>query len=128
MSNQAARAGDTVLNDRAHCHAPIHPPAPVPTPLAHPPQPLAILTGCQTVNIGGMPAARVGDRTLPCAPPGCIPAGPGTVARGSATVTIGGQFAARVGDIVSFPACIGPIPSTTGKVLGPGCPTVTIGG
>jgi uncharacterized Zn-binding protein involved in type VI secretion len=80
------------------------------------------------VNIGGMPAARVGDRTLPCAPPGCIPAGPGTVARGSATVTIGGQFAARVGDIVSFPACIGPIPSTTGKVLGPGCPTVTIGG
>ena len=47
--------------------------------------------GASTVNIGGMPAARVGDK-LVCVGP------PDTIAAGSATVNIGGKAAARVGD------------------------------
>ena len=39
----AARIGDQILQDAPHCHAPIHPAAPVPTPTPHPAMPLAIL-------------------------------------------------------------------------------------
>jgi hypothetical protein len=66
-----------VLQDSPHCHAPIHPPAPVPTPSAHPALPLAIIKGAPTVLIGGMPAARLSDTTAPCVLPGCVPGGPG---------------------------------------------------
>jgi uncharacterized Zn-binding protein involved in type VI secretion len=128
-SASAARIGDSVMHDAPHCHAPIHPPAPVPTPLPHPPQPIPIVgAGCATVLIGGLPAARLTDMTAPCVPPGCVPGGPGTIARGSATVLIGKLPAARVGDLVSFPGCVAPIPSPTGKVVSPGCPKVLIGG
>jgi uncharacterized Zn-binding protein involved in type VI secretion len=47
---------------------------------------------------------------------------------GSATVMIGKMPAARVGDLTMHPSCVAPIPSPTGKVLPPGCPTVIIGG
>jgi hypothetical protein len=36
--------------------------------------------------------------------------------------------AARVTDVVSFPGCVTAIPCPTGKVMGPGSPTVMIGG
>src|SRR5947199_10840682 len=67
--------------------------------------------GCPTVLIGMMPAARVGDM-LTCVGP------PDVIAMGSTTVLIGGQPAARLLD----PTAHG------GVIVGPGCPTVMIGG
>jgi uncharacterized Zn-binding protein involved in type VI secretion len=64
--------------------------------------------GCPTVNIGGMPAARVGDM-LTCTGP------PDTIAAGSGTVKIGGVPAARMGDSTAH-----------GGVIVAGCPTVII--
>lgn len=128
MGNPAARMGDNVLQDNPHCHATIHPPAPVPTPSAHPAIPLAIITGAPTVLIGNQPAARVTDTTVICTLPACVPGGPGIVVKGSATVLIQGLPAARVGDLTSHPVCVAPIPGPVGKILPPGCPTVLIGG
>lgn len=128
MGLPAVRIGDDVLQDSPHCHAPIHPAALVPTPLPHPPMPLPIITGAPTVLIGGMPAARVTDVTEPCLLPSCVPGGPGVIVKGSVTVTICGMPAARVGDLTTHDACIGPIPGPVGTVIGPGCPTVLIGG
>jgi uncharacterized Zn-binding protein involved in type VI secretion len=124
----AARMGDMVLQDAPHCHAPIHPPAPVPTAVPHPALPLPIIKGVPTVLIGGQPAATVTSNTGPCMLPGCVPGGPGMVMKGSATVMIGGLPAARVGDMTNHPSCVAPIPSPVGKILPPGCPTVMIGG
>lgn len=128
MSKPAARVTDQVLQDAPHCHAPIHPPALVPAPVPHPAMPLVILTGCFTVMIGNMPAATATSQTAPCILAGCVPGGPGLVTLGSATVLIGGLPAARVGDMTAHAACVAPIPSPTGKILPPGCPTVLIGG
>lgn len=64
--------------------------------------------GCPTVNIAGMPAARVGDM-LTCTGP------PDTIAAGSATVKIGGMPAARMGDSTAH-----------GGIIVAGCPTVII--
>jgi uncharacterized Zn-binding protein involved in type VI secretion len=47
---------------------------------------------------------------------------------GSATVLIGGLPAARVGDQTLHASCVAPIPSPTGMIMPPGCPTVIIGG
>lgn len=124
----AARMGDQILQDAPHCHAPIHPAAPVPTPTPHPAMPLAIIKGQPNVLIGNMPAARVSDLSQPCVLAGCVPGGPGMIAKGSATVLIGGLPAARVGDLTAHTACVAPIPSPVGKILPPGCPTVIIGG
>lgn len=128
MSKPAARMTDLVMQDAPHCHAPIHPAAPTPTPVAHPALPLAIIKGAPNVLIGGAPAARVSDQTAPCTLPGCVPGGPGMIAKGSATVMIGGLPAARVNDLTSHPSCVAPIPGPVGKVLPPGCVTVMIGG
>lgn len=127
MGSPAARVGDFARHNTPHCHAAIHPPAPVPTPLAHAPIPYAIQGGCSTVKIGGQAAVRVGDATMNCNIPGCVPGGPGIVVAGSATVTIGGKPAARVGDVVSYPSCVGPIPCTVATIVAPGSQTVTIG-
>ncbi|HWA24627.1 MAG TPA: PAAR domain-containing protein [Lacunisphaera sp.] len=124
----AARMGDMVKQDAPHCHAPIHPAAPVPTPTPHPAMPLAIIKGQPNVMIGGKPAARMTDMTAPCMLGGCVPGGPGMIMKASATVLIGGLPAARVGDMTMHPACVAPIPSPVGKILPPGCPTVMIGG
>ena len=124
----AARMGDQMLQDAPHCHAPIHPAAPVPTPTPHPAMPLAIVKGQPNVLIGNMPAARVTDLSQPCVLAGCVPGGPGMISKGSATVLIGGLPAARVGDLTAHTACVAPIPSPVGKILPPGCPTVIIGG
>ena len=126
----AARMGDQVLQDAPHCHAPIHPAPPSPTPvvLPHPALPLAITSGVATVLIANQGAATATSQTVPCTLPTCVPAGPGVVAQGSATVMIGGMPAARVGDLTSHPVCVAPIPSPTGKILPPGTPTVIIGG
>lgn len=67
--------------------------------------------GCPTVLIGGMPAARSGDMCTCTGPPD-------TIAVGSATVLIGGMPAARVGDQTAH----------GGVIVGPGAPTVIIGG
>lgn len=128
MSKPAARVTDKVLQMAPHCHAPIHPAAPVPTPVPHPAMPLPIIKGQPNVLIGGLPAARVMDTTSPCMLAGCVPGGPGMIAMGSATVIIGGMPAARVGDMTSHPSCVAPIPSPTGNIIPPGCPTVLIGG
>lgn len=124
----AARMTDLIKQDAPHCHAPIHPAAPVPTAVPHPALPLPIIKGCPTVLIGNLAAARVSDMSTPCMLPSCVPGGPGMIAKGSATVMIGGLPAARVNDITSHPACVAPIPSPVGKVMPPGCPTVLIGG
>jgi uncharacterized Zn-binding protein involved in type VI secretion len=119
---------DKVLQDGPHCHANIHPAAPVPTPLAHPALPLAIISGSPTVMIGGLGAARVSDKTVTCSLPTCVPGGPGVIGKGSATVKVNNLAAARMGDTTMHAACAAPIPGLTGKILPPCCPTVIIGG
>lgn len=120
---------DNVLHDSPHCHAPIHPAAPVPTPVPHPPVPHAILSGCApTVMIGGKQATIVTAMTKPCTIPPCVPAGPGLVTKGSMTVMITCLPAGRLQDMVAFASCVAPIPSPTGKIVGPGVATVMIGG
>jgi uncharacterized Zn-binding protein involved in type VI secretion len=70
-----------------------------------------ILPPCApTVLIGGLPAARVGDKATCVGPPD-------TIAKGSATVKISGLAAARLGDQTMH-----------GGVIVVGCPTVMIGG
>lgn len=124
----AARISDLILQDNPHCHAPIHPAAPVPTPAPHPAMPLAIVKGQPNVLIGNLPAARVSDLSQPCILASCVPGGPGMIAMGSSSVLIGGLPAARMGDMTSHPTCVAPIPAPTGKILPPCCPTVLIGG
>ncbi len=128
MGKPAARLGDQVLQDGPHCHAPIHPPGPVPTPVPHPPIPLTIIKGSPNVLIGSQPAARLTDMTAPCMLPSCIPAGPGVVQVASATVLINSLPAARMSDVTAHASCVAPIPMPTGKILPPCCPTVLIGG
>jgi uncharacterized Zn-binding protein involved in type VI secretion len=82
----------------------------------------SIVTGCPTVTIGGVPAARMGDMTVcPLVTPGTppIPHVGGSISIGSTGVNIGGMPAARVGDMAT---CVGP-PSS----IAVGCPTVMIG-
>ncbi|OJU27528.1 MAG: type VI secretion protein [Sphingobacteriales bacterium 41-5] len=64
--------------------------------------------GCVTVNIGGMPAARVGDMAT-CSGP------PDTIVAASSAVMIGGMPAARMGDSTAH-----------GGSIVIGCPTVNI--
>jgi uncharacterized Zn-binding protein involved in type VI secretion len=87
-----------------------------------------IVGGAPTVLVGGLPAARATDMTMPCMLPGCVPGGPGIIAKGSATVFAAGLPIARVGDLVTHATCVAPIPAPTGSVLPPGAPTVMIGG
>jgi uncharacterized Zn-binding protein involved in type VI secretion len=114
---------------------PAPPGPPVPTPLPHP-YAGTILIGCATnVMIGGKPAAVLGSGLqnvpphLPT-PPGTAPAVPptndGKIMMGSATVLIGGKPAARVGDTVM--PCANSTPPGTATIVGPGVPTVIIGG
>lgn len=128
MGQPAARVGDNVIQMAPHCHAPIHPAVPVPTPVPHPGLPLPIIKGAATTMIGGPPAARVLDQTKLCTLPGCVPGGPGMIAKGSATVIIENMPAARLGDMTSHVSCVAPIPSPTGNIMPPCCPTVLIGG
>ena len=71
----------------------------IPTPIIPP--------GAPIVLIAGLPAARMGDSC-----------GVDVIAKGSATVMIGGMPAARILDLTA----------SGGMVLGPGAPTVLIGG
>nr|WP_217651028.1 PAAR domain-containing protein [Fibrobacter sp. UWH4] len=66
--------------------------------------------GVQTVLIGGMPAAVVGDSCVCVGPPD-------TIIKGSATVLINKKPAARMGDSTAH-----------GGTIAQGCPTVQIGG
>jgi len=78
-----------------------------PGPVPHVGGPIA--TGCPTVIIGLMPAARVGDMAVCVGPPD-------TIALGSFTVIIGGMPAARLGDMTAH-----------GGVIVMGFPQVIIG-
>jgi len=87
-----------------------------------------IATGSKKVKIGGKPATCKDDKTKDCMlicvkPKG----GPGVVAAASTTVKIEGKFAARILDMTKHDKCVGPVPAPTGKIIGPGCPTVMIG-
>lgn len=125
----AARMGDFVKQDTPHCHAPIHPAAPTPTPVAHPGLPLDI-TGppVPTIMIEGKPAVTATAMTKPCMLPSCVPAGPGVIVMGSTTVLWSGLPAARVDDPTIHASCVAPIPSLKGKVMSPGATTVKVGG
>lgn len=126
---EAARFGDKMKQDNPHCHAPIHPPAPVPTPVAHPPLPWTIVSLCApTVMINNKQAAVVGSMSTPCMLPSCVPNGPGIIAKGSTSVFHGGLPAARKDDITTHPGCVAPIPGPTGKVIAPCSTDVIIGG
>ncbi|MBP9088801.1 MAG: PAAR domain-containing protein [Kofleriaceae bacterium] len=121
----AARMTDKVLHNSPHCHAPIHPNVPVP----HPPQPFQIVGATSpNVIINNLAAATATSMTEICRLAPCIPAGPGMVAMGSTSVMINGKPAARQGDMVSWPTCVGPIPSPTGKIIPPCSTDVDIGG
>ena len=73
--------------------------------------------GVQTVLVGGLPAAVVGDLHTCAFPPPAGPHPPSPIVKGSATVLIGGRPAARMGDLAG---CGAPIVG--------GAPTVMIGG
>jgi uncharacterized Zn-binding protein involved in type VI secretion len=132
MGKPAARLEDLVLQEAPHCHAPMHPPPPLPpsgVAAPHPGVPLPILgPGAPTVLIGKKAAACMSDMTEICEMEECVPGGPGIIMQASATVFIGGRPAARVGDMTMHPACVAPIPGPTGMIMPPGCPTVLIGG
>jgi uncharacterized Zn-binding protein involved in type VI secretion len=68
-----------------------------------------IVTGEATVQVGFLPAARLGDMAICIGPPD-------TIARGSATVLIGYMPAARIGDT-----------TVHGGAIVAGCATVLIG-
>ena len=127
MPGGARALTDYLKHDGPHCHAPIHPAAPVPTPVPHPCMNHQLVKGAATVLINKMPAVRVTDMSLPCLETPCIPAGPGIVAMGSFTVIIEAMPAARKGDLAAFPSCVAPIPSPTGTVF-TGSDDVDIGG
>jgi uncharacterized Zn-binding protein involved in type VI secretion len=120
----AARMKDKAKHDAPHCHGPHGPQGPV----AHPSMMPDIIMGSPNVKMQNEAAATLGSMTKPCMLAGCIPGGPGVIMKGSMTVMVNGKPAARVDDIVSFPACIAPIPSPTGKVMAPGATKVIIGG
>lgn len=77
-----------------------------------PPIPVGVIVppGELTVLIGSRAAARLGDTTAG-------PSGPDPIMTGSPTVFIGSQPAARAGDL-----------TVQGTMVGPGCPSVLIGG
>jgi uncharacterized Zn-binding protein involved in type VI secretion len=132
----AAVMGDKAVGVCTHIVlVPAPPGPPVPTPLPHP-YSGTIMLGCATnVLIGGKPAAVLGSGLqnvpphLPT-PPGVGPAVPptndGRIMLGSATVLIGGRPAARVGDQAM--TCTNSTPPGTASIVGPGAPTVIIGG
>ncbi|WP_064604059.1 PAAR domain-containing protein [Photobacterium sp. J15] len=68
-----------------------------------------VVAGSGNVFIGGLPAARKGDKAVCVGPPD-------TIKNGSSTVTVNGKPAARMGDATSH----------GGKII-VGNPTVTIG-
>lgn len=80
-----------------------------PGPVPHVGGPI-LPAGEPTVLIGGLPAARVGDKAVCVGPPD-------TIIAGSGTVLIGGKSAARMGDSTAH-----------GGIIILGCPTVIIGG
>lgn len=124
----AARMTDKIRQDSPHCHAPIHPAAPVPTPVPHPGLPLTIVMACApTLMIDGLQAAVVGSMSTICMLPSCVPNGPGVIAMGSFKVMHCGMPAARMNDMTAHAGCVAPIPAPIGKIMPPCSTTVMIG-
>jgi uncharacterized Zn-binding protein involved in type VI secretion len=112
-----ARMNDNIKQKAPHCHAPIHPAAPVPTPSPHPAQPLALVLGlCMMVKTNGKATATVTSQSKPCMLPSCVPGGPGMVAMGSMTVMVCNLPVARKGDMTAHAVCIPVIPSPVGEI------------
>lgn len=121
MGQPAARLGDPVVGVDVHVVL-------VPTAVGTAPTPTSlpfdgrITEGCcETVLIGGMPAAVMGStaRNLPphIAPTGTFavePTNQGTVVAEGVTVLIGGRPAARAGDRVL--TCNDPVPLPAGVI------------
>jgi len=63
--------------------------------------PAALLAGCATVLVNGIPAGTLGDAYAPHASPSPSPPHADTIGAGSSTVTAGGKPLGRIGD-----ACI----------------------
>jgi uncharacterized Zn-binding protein involved in type VI secretion len=135
MPGPAAVIGDKATGVCVHIVMVPSPGGLVPTPLPHP-YAATIVQGEPTVLIGNRPAATV---TSACSnlpphiptPPGVSfgpppPTNDGRVVRGSVTVLIGGKPAARIGDSVM--ACTTGSPPTMATIVGPGVPTVIVGG
>src|SRR5689334_1742445 len=102
-----ARVTDQILQQSPHYHAPIHPTAPVPTPVPHPALPLMIIPpDAPTVLIGNLPAAYLGDQTMPCMLPDCVPAEPGMILISAPTVLIANKPTARVNDPTLHSSCV----------------------
>jgi uncharacterized Zn-binding protein involved in type VI secretion len=129
MGQPASVMGGNVMQDvPAHCHNPGHPVGPGTAPIPHPALPLSITMNTSTnVLITSKPAVAVGSQTTQCMLPSCIPAGPGVVSMGSTTVLINNKPAGRLTDMTNHASCVAPIPSPTGKIVGPGAATVLIG-
>ncbi len=123
------RVGDSMKQDAPHCHAPIHPAAPVPTPVPHPAKPLKIIgPGAITVKANSKSVSVMGDMSEPCMLPSCVPAGPGMCAKGSLTVFAVGRPVMRKGDLTAHVSCVAPIPSPVGKLISPCSSDVKVGG
>lgn len=79
----------------------------------------AVVMGCPTVMIGGMPAARVGDMHVCPMMTGLVPHVGGPIALGSFTVLVGAMPQARQSDMA---VCVGPP-----DMIAMGAPTVLVG-
>jgi hypothetical protein len=125
----AITKGDNLKQDAPHCHAPIHPAAPTPTPAPHPAMPLAIQGPCApTVKSEGSNQSVMMDMSAICSLASCVPNGPGMVMKVSMTVIAGIFGCARVNDMTVHTGCVAPIPSPVGKCMSPGKTSVIIGG
>lgn len=124
--------GDMVVQTPpAHCHMiPGHPTPGGPVPMPVPPAPPLKLMVNTSVNVmvGGQPFVTQLTMTTPCILPACTPAGPGQVQLGSMTVKVNMKAAGRMGDMTQHSTCVGPVPAPVGKIMGPGAPTVMVGG
>ncbi len=79
----------------------------------------AVVMGCPTVMIGGMPAARVGDMHVCPMLTGLVPHVGGPIALGSFTVLVSAMPQARQSDMA---VCVGPP-----DLVAMGAPTVMVG-
>lgn len=123
--------GDSITATDTHIVLVPSPGGPVPTPTPLPFDGKILNECCETVLIGGQPAAVVGSmaiNTPPHIPPNGVfqipPTNQATIILGSETVLIGGSPAARNGDKAT--TCNDPAPLPIGTVVAVGA-TVLIG-
>jgi hypothetical protein len=128
-------ATDQCIITGPHCHAPVHPAGTAPPiTVPHGPSPMVLsLAFAPTVMCCNLPALTKNSMTapMPCcipAPTPCVPpVGTAMVNTGSSSVKICSQDAARITDPTKHIPCdSGAVPSSGGKIVGPGAATVMI--